>query len=81
LFELVPPPSPESPEGDSGPADFLVYRPQPKKRPWSLFRTEGGFRVVGTPPSEEELERALREAGAKRGVSVEVGDESYEFVP
>ena len=80
LFTLVPEPAPVLADADE-PADFLVYRPQPKKRPWSLFRTEGGFRVVGTPPSEEELERALREAGAKRGVSVEVGDESYEFVP
>jgi GTP-binding protein len=80
LFQLVPPPGAESPDDDSVP-DFLVYRPQPKRRPWSLFRTEGGFRVVGTPPSEQELERALREAGAKRGVSVELGDESFEFVP
>jgi GTP-binding protein len=80
LFTLVPEPEPVVVDADE-PADFLVYRPQPKKRPWSLFRTEGGFRVVGTPPSEEELERALREAGAKRGVSVELGDESYEFVP
>ena len=35
----------------------------------------------GTPPSEEELERALREAGARRGVEVQVGEESFEFVP
>jgi GTPase len=78
LFTLVPEPEPVSVDADE-PADFLVYRPQPKKRSWSLFRIEGGYRVVGTPPSEEELERALREAGAKRGVSVELGDESYEF--
>jgi GTP-binding protein len=79
LFTLVP----EAPavEASDEPADFLVYRPQPKARPWSLLRTEDGFRVVGTPPGEDELERALREAGAKRGVSVEVGDESFEFVP
>jgi hypothetical protein len=37
--------------------------------------------VVGTPPSEEELERALREAGAKRGAAVELGEETLEFVP
>jgi GTP-binding protein len=80
LFTLVPEPEPALVAADE-PADFLVYRPQPKQRPWSLFRIEGGFRVVGTPPSGEELERALREAGAKRGVSVEVGDESYEYVP
>jgi GTPase len=80
LFTLVPEPPPVLVDADE-PADFLVYRPQPKKRPWSLFRTEGGFRVVGTPPSQEELERTLKEAGAKRGVSVELGDESYEYVP
>jgi GTP-binding protein len=81
LFDLVPPPSAESSGDDSAqPADFLAYRPQPKARGWSLMRTEDGFRVVGTPP-EAELERALREAGARRGTSVEVGDESFEFVP
>ena len=59
--------------------DFLVYRPEPKTRPWSLFRTERGFRVVGTPPGEEELERALRAAGAKRGAAVEIGEETLEL--
>jgi GTP-binding protein len=80
LFRLVPEPPPVAGEEDAV-ADFLVYRPQPPPRPWSLLRIEGGFRVVGTPPSEEELERTLREAGAKRGASVEVGEESFEFVP
>ncbi len=80
LFTLVPEPEPVALDVDE-PAEYLVYRPQPKARSWSLLRTEDGFRVVGTPPGEEELERALREAGAKRGVSVEVGDESFEFVP
>jgi GTPase len=80
LFVLVPEPVPVV-RGEDDVADFLVYRPQPKARQWSLFRVEGGFRVSGTPPSEEELDRALREAGARRGASVEVGDESFEFVP
>ena len=62
-------------------AEFLVYRPEPKARPWRLFRTERGFRVVGTPPSEEELERALRAAGARNGAEVEVGEESFELAP
>ena len=48
-------------------------------RPWTLFRTDRGFRVVGTPPGEEELERALRAAGAKRGASVEIGEETLEL--
>jgi hypothetical protein len=35
--------------------------------------------VVGRPPGEEELERALREAGAKKGDDVEVAGEALEF--
>ena len=76
----MPEPAPVG-EARTAVPEFLVYRPEPKARPWSLMRTEDGFRVVGTPPSEEELERALREAGARRGVAVEVGEESFEFVP
>ena len=67
--------------GEEEVPEFLVYRPEPKARPWSLMRTEDGFRVVGTPPSEEELERALREAGARRGVNVQLGEESFQFIP
>jgi GTP-binding protein len=78
LFALVPEPEAPAVEEDAV-ADYLVDRPQPKTRPWHLFRTEDGFRVVGTPPSDEELERALRAAGAKTGVPVEVGDETFEF--
>ena len=62
-----------------GVADFLVYRPESKGRQWRLLRTEGGFRVLGTPPSEAELERALRAAGAKDGATVEIGDEEFEL--
>jgi len=78
LFELVPPlDEPEAPEGLAG---FLVYRPQPDpRRAFRIFRTDRGFRVVGRPPAEEELERALREAGAKRGDEVEVEGEVLEF--
>jgi GTP-binding protein len=78
LFTLVPEPVVEAGAPDELP-EFLVYRPEPKSRPWSLFRTDRGFRVVGTPPDEEELERALRAAGAKRGAAVEVGDETLEL--
>jgi GTP-binding protein len=80
LFALVPEPPPRV-EEETELADFLVYRPQASVRRWSLLRTEDGFRVVGTPPGEEELERALREAGARRGAAVEVGTESFEFIP
>jgi GTP-binding protein len=78
LFTLVPEPAVEEPAPDELP-EFLVYRPGPKARPWTLFRTERGFRVVGTPPGEEELDRALRAAGAKRGASVEIGEETLEL--
>jgi GTP-binding protein len=76
LFSLVPPPEPVA-SGEL--PDFLVYRPEPKARPWRLLRTERGFRVIGTPPDEDELERALRAAGAKKGAEVEVGDETMEL--
>ena len=46
-------------------ADFLVYRPQPKARAWRLLRTDRGFRVARHAAAEEELERALRAAGAQ----------------
>jgi len=78
LFSLVPEPVREE-RGPDELADFLVYRPEPKTRPWRLLRTESGFRVTGTPPSDEELERALRAAGAKRGASVEIGGEELEL--
>jgi GTP-binding protein len=78
LFRLVPEPEFEE-RGEEELADFLVYRPQARERPWRLLRTEGGFRVLGTPPSDEELERVLRAAGAKRGATVEVGDEEFEL--
>jgi GTP-binding protein len=78
LFALVPDPAVDTVAADELP-EFLVYRPETKARPWSLFRTERGFRVVGTPPGEEELEHALRAAGAKRGVEVEIGDETLEL--
>jgi GTP-binding protein len=78
LFSLVPEPAAEEHAEDEL-ADYLVYRPQPRARGWRLLRTEGGYRVLGTPPSEAELERALRAAGAKDGVTVEIGDEEFEL--
>jgi GTPase len=78
LFALVPEPEVEE-RGEDDLADYLVYKPETKARPWRLLRTDGGFRVVGTPPSEEELERALKAAGARKGATVEVGDEEFEL--
>jgi len=78
LFALVPEPAVDVPdEGDL--AEFLVYRPEPKARTWRLFRTDSGFRIVGAPPGEEELQRALKAAGARAGAEVEVGDETFEL--
>ena len=78
LFELVP--EPEDLPGDADRlADFLVYRPAPRERPFKILRTDRGFRVTGRPPEGEELEEALRAAGAKTGDEVEVGEEVLEF--
>jgi GTP-binding protein len=75
LFELCPlaPPPEVDPEGL---AEFLVYRPQPRATTFRIMRTDRGFRVVGTPPPLDELETALRAAGARTGSEVEVGDET-----
>ena len=78
LFALVPEPPVEEPAEDAL-ADFLVYRPEPKTRHWRLLRTDAGFRVTGDPPSEEELERALRAAGARKGATVEIGGEEFDL--
>jgi GTP-binding protein len=75
LFALAPP-LPEPPTDDSGLAEFLVYRPQPRAIAYRILRTDRGFRVLGDPPAAEELEAALRAAGARKGSEVEVGDET-----
>ena len=79
LFSLVPEPA-LAERAEDVLADFMVYKPEPKARPWHLLRTDSGFRVVGTPPAPEELERALRAAGARPGVEVEMGGETLELV-
>jgi GTP-binding protein len=76
LFELAPP-APEPVLPQDGMVDFLVYRPQPEGRgAFRILRTDRGFRVVGTPPDREALEKTLRAAGAKPGAEVEIGDET-----
>jgi GTPase len=59
--------------------DFLVYRPRPARRSFRVYRTERGFRVIGKPPAEEELEAILKAAGARTGDEVELGEELLEW--
>ena len=79
LFELVPPeevvPAPDETEL----VDFLVYRPQPARRAYRVFRTDRGFRVTGRAPGAKELEAILKAAGAREGDEVEVGEETLEW--
>jgi GTP-binding protein len=79
LFELVPPEDVAPAVEESELVDFLVYRPQPARRPYRVFRTERGFRVTGRPPDGDELERVLRAAGAREGDEVEVGEDVLEW--
>ncbi len=76
LFELCPPAAPPAADAD-GLAEFLVYRPQPRAQAaYRILRTDRGFRVQGEPPPADELEAALRAAGAGKGSEVVVGDET-----
>ena len=80
LFELVQQEVEEAPvEAEDAIVDFLVYRPRPARRGFRVYRTERGFRVIGTPPAEDELEAILRGAGARVGDEVEVGEELLEW--
>jgi GTPase len=78
LFELCPPEVIE--HDDEGLADYLAYRPKPDpRRRFRILRTDRGFRVAGHAASEQELEQALKDAGAKVGDEVEVEGEVLEF--
>ena len=81
LLELVPPEEivPPAPGDEQELVDYLVYRPQPSRRAYRVFRTERGFRVTGRPPAPAELEAILKSAGAREGDEVEVGDEVLEW--
>jgi GTPase len=81
LFELCPPEAPTPVVADSeGLVDFLVYRPRARRGPaFRILRTDHGYRVVGSRPGPDELEKALREAGAKTGDEVTVGEEVLEL--
>jgi GTP-binding protein len=77
LFQLVPEEVREAPVELP---EFLVYRPQPSGRlPYRIYRTDRGFRVAGKVPEGEELEEALRAAGARKGSEIQIGDEVLEW--
>src|SRR5262245_58563096 len=78
LFELVPEEE-VVPEQEQELVDYLVYRPQPSRRSFRVFRTERGFRVAGRAPDEAELEAILRAAGVREGQEIEIGDEVLEW--
>ncbi len=83
LFELIPEPAPGAVTAAPELADFLVYRPRPpRRRTFRVFRTDRGFLVTGRDvgaASEEEIEEALRAAGARPGDAVEIGDRGLEL--
>jgi len=78
LFALCPEVPASAPEEPLLP-EFLEYRPRPARPRFRVLRTDTGFRVVGTPPDEEELEKVLRAAGIRTGAQVEIGDEVLEW--
>ena len=82
LFALCPAaPEPDSAEEHELP-EFLEYRPVPRaRRAFRILRTDRGYRVVGSPPEDDVLEQALRDAGVRKGALVEIGDEELEWQP
>jgi len=79
LFELVPPEEVDPALEETELVDYLVYRPQPSRRAYRVFRTDRGFRVTGRPPDGKELEAILEAAGAREGDEVELGEETLEW--
>jgi GTPase len=80
LFELVPHEvEDEAQEVEDEMVDFLVYRPRAARRAFRVYRTDRGFRVIGTPPAEDELEAILKAAGARAGDEVELDEELLEW--
>jgi len=79
LFELVPPEEVVPALDETELVDFLVYRPQPSRRSYRVFRTERGFRVTGRPPGAEELDAILKAAGVREGDEVEMAEETLEW--
>jgi GTPase len=79
LFSLCPPAEAPTAPREGGLADFLVYRPRPKRREFRILRTDRGYRVVGRPPPQDLLEEALRAAGARSGAEIEIGGDTVEL--
>jgi GTP-binding protein len=84
LFEVISPlpePAPAGPGLEL--ADFLVYRPRAtRRRAFRVFRTDRGYLVAGRDLSSvprEEIDEALRAAGARTGDAVTVGDATLEY--
>ena len=79
LFDLCPV-APVAQSAVDAIPEFLEYTPRARRGPrFRIFRTDRGYRVVGTPPSAAELEEALRRIGIKPGTPVDVGDEELEW--
>jgi GTP-binding protein len=79
LFQLCPPAPAVSTSDADGLVEELLYQPRSHRRPYRIYRTDRGFRITGTPPTGEELVEALRQAGARKGHEIEVGDEELVF--
>ena len=80
LFLLIPEAAPPPAVAATDLADFLLYRPRPPyRRPFRVFRTDRGFLVTGRDLASvprEEIDEALRSAGAREGDEVTVGGET-----
>jgi GTP-binding protein len=79
LFELVPQVEVVPVVDDAELVDYLVYRPQPNRRAYRVFRTDRGFRVTGRAPEGDALEAILKAAGVREGDEVELGEETLEW--
>ncbi len=78
LFSLIPEPA-EPVVDESAVPEFMVYRPKPRRASFRILRTDRGYRIVGSPPDEDELAEALRAAGARVGDEIAVGEETFEY--
>jgi GTP-binding protein len=79
LFTLVPEVEIVPVAEEAELVDYLVYRPQPSRRAYRVYRTDRGFRVTGRAPAADELEAILKAAGAREGDEVEVGEDTLEW--